>query len=58
MKSQRGLFTLIVLVAMLAGCSAPVPAAGSTAVPVVRAKPDWFNIKMTDVRTGRDLFHE
>ena len=38
---------------MLAGCSAPAPVAGSTAVPIVRAKPDWFNIKMTDVRTGQ-----
>ena len=53
MKSQRSLFILIALATMLAACSASAPVAGQAAVPIVRAKPDWFNIKMTDVRTGQ-----
>ena len=56
----RATFVKFLLIGLfiLPACSAPAPFTQSTVVaatiaPTTKTKPDWFNIKMTDVRTGQ-----
>jgi thiol-disulfide isomerase/thioredoxin len=50
----RATLVLLVLQGLsLAACSPSIPPAPATSTPALTTTPDWFNIKMTDVRTGK-----